>query len=200
MGTTLYYLTVLVEAALGVFGFRGLYEQPPYQVIGHLPHGIELRDYGSRVAAETDDDRDDGAAFNRLFGYITGRNSTGANISMTVPVARRGELIAMTVPVQSATQGGVMRFFLPRGVVTRGAPTPLDPGVRIVTVAPERLAVLRFSGVLTRSRVAAREQRLLEALATGKREPAGTPFLLTYDAPFTIPGLRRNEVAVALTR
>jgi hypothetical protein len=198
MGTILYYLMTLAEAGLGAIGIRSFYEQPPYTVVEQLPGGVEVRDYPARVAAETDDERDGAVAFGRLFRYITGNNLTGAKIGMTAPVAQRGSLIAMTVPVQSAMSGGVMRFFLPRDVVAAGPPAPLDPNVRIVTVPPERLAVRRFTGSLNRESVAAQDRLLLAALARAGRPAEGKPFLLTYDAPFTLPFLRRNEVAIDL--
>jgi hypothetical protein len=198
MGTILYYLMTVAEAGLGAVGIRSFYEQPPYTVVEQLPGGVEVRDYAARVAAETDDERDGAVAFGRLFRYITGNNRSGAKIEMTAPVSQRGSLIAMTVPVQSAMSGGVMRFFLPRDVVASGPPAPLDPNVRIVTVPPERLAVRRFSGSLNREHVADQDRLLLAALARAGRTPEGKPFLLTYDAPFTLPFLRRNEVAVDL--
>jgi hypothetical protein len=199
MGTILYYLMTFVEAGLGVVGVRSLYEQPHYSVVERLPGGVEVRDYPPRVAAETDDARDGADAFRRLFNYITGSNQTGARIEMTAPVSQRGgQLIAMTVPVQSAMTGGVMRFFLPREVVAGGVPAPTDPKVRIVTVPAERLAVRRFTGGIDRASVEAQDRMLLQALAAAGRQPIGSPFLLTYDAPFTIPFLRRNEVAVPI--
>lgn len=202
----LYYLMTFAEAVLGVVGIRGLYEQPPYAVVRTVePGGLELRDYGARVAAETDDDGTGSAAFQRLFRYITGANASGERVAMTAPVAQtgahsaaRGRLIPMTVPVQSAGLdggAGAMRFFLPRRVAAEGPPAPTDPLVRIVTVPPMRVAVLRFSGWTSGARVAARKRALLDAASAAGLALSGEPFLLTYDAPFTLPFLRRNEVA-----
>ncbi|WP_428487529.1 SOUL family heme-binding protein [Rhodopila sp.] len=199
MGTIFYYLMTFAEASLGVVGIRGLYEQPHYTVVERLPGSVEIRDYPKRVAAETDDDSGGSVAFPRLFRYITGNNTTGEKIEMTAPVSQRGEKIAMTVPVQSSKAGGVMRFFLPNDVVAKGAPKPLDPNVRIVTVPAEQLAVLRFTGWPDRASVEAHDRLLLQALAKAGKTADGKPFLLTYDAPFTIPFLRRNEVAVDIS-
>jgi hypothetical protein len=196
MGTILYYLMTFAEATLGVVGIRGLYEQPHYAVVGRLPGGIEARDYPARVAAETDDSKGGQVAFPRLFRYITGNNTTDEKISMTAPVSQRGEMIAMTVPVQRSRQGGVMRFFLLKEAVATTPPKSLDPNVRIVTVPAERVAALRFTGWINRASMEAHNRLLLEGLGTAGLKPQGQPFLLTYDAPFTIPFLRRNEVAV----
>jgi SOUL heme-binding protein len=108
-------------------------------------------------------------------------------------------MMAMTAPVEmaSTTPGRVtMRFFLPRSVVTSGVPEPLDNLVRVVTVAPATLAVLRFSGQLNEAVCAAHQEVLLNRLARSKWQATGQPSLLAYDPPFTIPFLRRNEVAV----
>jgi hypothetical protein len=191
-------MMTFVEAGLGVVGFRGLYEQPHYVVVERLPGGIEVRDYAARIAVETDDAGGGREAFPRLFRYITGANTAGEKIAMTAPVAQRGEMIAMTVPVQSTKTGGAMRFFLPQEVARKGAPAPTDPTVRIVTVPAERVAVLRFTGTADPASVAAQDRLLLDALGKAGRRAAGAPFLLTYDAPFTIPFFRRNEVAVPL--
>ncbi len=199
MGTIFYYLMTFAEAGLGVIGIRGLYEQPRYTVVERLSGSVEVRDYAPRVAAETDDDGNGSIAFQRLFRYIAGANTADTKIAMTAPVAQRNVLIAMTVPVQSTKAGGVMRFFLPREVAANGPPQPLDSNVRIVTVPAERLAVLRFTGIADRASVQAHNSLLLAALAKAGRTVQGAPFLLTYDAPFTIPFFRRNEVAVDIS-
>jgi hypothetical protein len=199
MGTFFYYLMTFAEATLGVVGIRGLYEQPHYTVVERLPGSIEIRDYPARVAAESDDTEGGQVAFPRLFRYITGNNTSGEKIAMTAPVSQRGEMIAMTVPVQTRGQGGVMRFFLPKEVVDKGPPKPLDSNVRIVTIPAERIAALRFTGWIDRESVEAHNRMLLEGLRQAGIKAVGAPFLLTYDAPFTIPFLRRNEVAVDIS-
>src|SRR3954470_3449877 len=61
-----YYAITLFEAVLGVFGIRGLYEQPRYTVVEHLDRGVEIRAYDERLAVETDArGQEDGEAFGR---------------------------------------------------------------------------------------------------------------------------------------
>ena len=94
-----------------------------------------------------------------------------------------------------------MRFYLPRKVVAAGAPEPTEPGVRLVRIPPERLAVLRFSGATDDARIAERKEALLRELRGSAWEPAGgEPVFFGYDPPFTPPFLRRNEVAVGVRR
>jgi hypothetical protein len=49
-----YYAITLFEAVLGVFGIRGLYEQPRYTVVEQLDRSVEIRAYDERLAVETD--------------------------------------------------------------------------------------------------------------------------------------------------
>ena len=198
MDKLLYYLVTLLEAALSVLGIRGTYEEPRYAVVERLDRGVEIRAYEGRVAVETDaKGQQDGEAFGRLFRYITGANGGGRRIVMTRPFKSEGRLIAMTVPVEQGAVG-TMRFYLPRAVVEAGAPEPTEPGVRLARIPPERLAVLRFSG--TASPAARDEQAsiLTMVIEAAGRKPTDQPFFMGYDPPFSVPFLRRNEVAVRL--
>jgi len=202
MGGFFYYLATFAESLGSVVGIRGPYEQPRYEVVGRIGANVEIRAYAARVAVETSmQNSNDGAAFGRLFRYITGANQAGAKIAMTVPVQqsgqRIGQRIAMTIPVE---MGGpnVMRFFLPESVARAGPPTPADPLVHIVKLPPETFAVLRFSGIVTNTARRRHEAALIEAVSGAGRTPEGTPSLFSYDPPFALPFVRRNEVAVKL--
>jgi len=194
-----YYLTTLGESALSVFGVRGGYEQPSYHVLQSLAPAIEIRQYDARTAAETAIiGPNDGAAFERLFRYITGANVKQTEIAMTAPVAQTSEMIAMTVPVEMSGAAQTMRFFLPHSVVEAGVPTPTDPKVHIVSLPATTMGVIRFSGLATQ---AAREQEtsiLRMALSQAGKTTEGAPIYLSYDPPFTAPFLRRNEVALKI--
>jgi len=206
MSKLLYYLLTFAEAGLAIFGISSVYEQPRYDTIERLSGDIEIRRYGSRVAAEAtveaaDDRAASSAAFSLLFRYITGSNRSGSTIARNAPVERAtgAVMIAMTAPVEmaSTSPGQVtMRFFLPHSVVASGAPEPLDKRVRVVTVSSATLAVFRFSGQLDEAACAAGQKALLARLARSRWLVAGRPSVLAYDPPFTISFLRRNEVAV----
>ncbi len=193
-----YYLVTLLESVLGVFRIRTLYEQPRYAVVERLDRGVEIRAYEERLAVETDSrGQGDGAAFGRLFRYITGANRAGSLIAMTAPVEAAGQRIAMTVPVEQG-QGGTMRFFLPRAVAEAGAPEPTEKGVRVVKVPPERIAALRFSGSLSPDARDAQERILVEVVTRANYRLQEAPFFMGYDPPFSLHFLRRNEVAARI--
>ncbi len=72
---------------------------------------------------------------------------------MTAPVAvqtgrANGTSIAMTAPVAQHRDAGewVIRFFMPSQWTLETLPEPDDDRVELVVVAPEKYAVLRFSG------------------------------------------------------
>ena len=137
-----------------------------------------------------------------LFRYITGANQREQKIAMTAPVRTESERIAMTTPVQTATRNGQfsMRFFLPTDVAKEGAPAPLDPRLHLVNVPETTIAALRYSGVATQATRDHNAAVLMGVLARSVWKPDGAVFQFNYDPPFTIPMLRRNEVAVPVTR
>jgi len=199
--------TLLTGCSL--FGVRSGYEQPPYTVVETLRDDVEVRRYEDRLAAEATVEAESmregqGQAFRILAGYIFGGNRSRSAVSMTAPVAveAEAETIAMTVPVESRAEGGsvTMRFFLPSDITAETAPVPDDPRVGIVTVPPETVAVLRFSGLGRRDAVRSHQQELLERVAASSWRAEGDAFALFYDPPWTIPFLRRNEAVVRVSR
>ncbi len=193
-----------------LFGVRSGYEQPAYQVVERQGDTIEVRRYPPRVAAEATvegatDTAGRNAAFRLLFDYISGANRAAASIDMTTPVetARTSAKIAMTVPVETARsdeEGMRMRFFLPAAYNAESTPQPRDPRVRIVDLPEQTVAVLRFSGSRSEEAVADKTVELLRALETTPWRPASAPIAYFYDPPWTLPFLRRNEVAVTVER
>ena len=113
---------------------------------------------------------------------------------MTAPVELHGERLAMTAPVQSSN--GRMMFFLPAEYGVNTAPRPRDPRVQIVSVPSEKIAVLRFAGLGGVSPL--RQKQLMSRLIRSRWRSVGEPFMYYYDAPFTLPFLRRNEAAVVV--
>ncbi|WP_420604528.1 SOUL family heme-binding protein [Methylobacterium sp.] len=192
----LYYALTFAESLLSVVGIRATYEQPRYEVVEQLPRNVEIRRYEPRVAVETDmAGPGDAEAFRRLFRYITGSNGGDDRIMMTVPV-EQGTLIAMTVPVEQGGDLRVMRFFLPAAIAKAGPPVPTDPAVRIARLPAATFAALRFSGTLDARAREKREAVLRQVLAKMARETTGPSSVLSYDPPFAIPFLRRNEIVI----
>jgi hypothetical protein len=145
------------------------------------------------------------AGFRRVAAYIFGANQTRASIAMTAPVAqdKASASIAMTAPVdqtRDASGKWRIRFFMPASYTEATLPVPTDPGVQIVTVPPQTIAVLRYAGVPSESAVQTAAARLLGALGGSGWHAIGAPMAWFYDPPWTLPPLRRNEAAVAVAR
>jgi hypothetical protein len=207
-------LLALPLAACSVVGIRSGTEEPRHEVLERLADSVEIRRYAPRLAAETtvtaaDSDAARSAAFRRLARYIFGANQGAREIAMTAPVETGGAKIAMTVPVETAPAdddgpGGFpgrgepvrMRFFLPAELSLATAPLPDDPEVRLVELPGETLAVRRFTGFWDDARLESELGALLDALAGSAWTPEGPPRAMFYDPPWTIPWLRRNEVAL----
>lgn len=179
--------------------------EPEYTVV-ETGVGYEIREYTGYTAAATSmskleenfslsDITSGGAAFNALAAYLFGANEEELGMEMTVPV--------------TTTSAGEMRFYLKRDDIAE-FPAPLAQenalnekgAVKIIDVSPARLAVSRFTGFVTDGEVARQKDALLSALAADGVDldvPHGSIvpyFVFQYNPPYTIPIVRRNEIAI----
>jgi len=197
------FVSAAANAVWSVVGIMSE-QEPRHEVVAHVGD-VEIRTYAPRLAAETlvpgEESAARGEGFNRLAGYIFGGNKGARRIAMTTPVAQEPARIAMTTPVaqESTPQGWRIRFFLPADITVDTAPEPRDPRVSISPVPAETVAVLRFSGSTGPAAVAQQTATLLAALQGSKWQPAGSPLAWFYNPPWTLPALRRNEVAIPVT-
>ena len=202
------YLKWLV-AVIGLLGAPLVfsYEEPSYEVLAEID-GVEYRRYAPYLVAETrvttDEDRDRAAniGFRRLFDYISGANLDQVQIDMTAPVAQQptGRKIDMTVPVEQspADDGWTVAFIVPSEFDEQTVPQPTDPKVSVRMVPAQLRAVLRYSGRWTEGNVSTHRTELLNKLADAGVAPQAEPIAAFYNAPFSLPFLRRNEVMVAV--
>jgi len=193
-------------------------ESVPYDRLRTVD-GVELRRYPETVTVETTAP-DGRTAFQRLFRYISGTNASGQSVSMTTPVETQGESLPMTTPVRSRSadrgddtdkhaghdedhdsaisDGMRMAFYLPADYDPETAPEPTDPAVRLRVEPETTVAVRPFSWYTPEWRVKRMERQLRSTIQREGITPVGEPFLLRYDAPWTPPFMRRNEVAVVV--
>jgi hypothetical protein len=202
----------LVTTACSTVGVRSGTEEPAYQTLA--PAGdLEIRLYGERIAAQTvvtgtsDAARNQG--FRRLAGYIFGGNARRASIALTAPVAQSGgrsggsQTIAMTAPVAQTPSGPdrwTVQFFMPAAYTMDQLPVPDDPTVELVVVPAETYAVVRFSGVGSVRAVETHKAGLMAGLSGSGWVARDEPVVWFYDPPWTLPPMRRNEVAVRVER
>jgi len=201
---------ILITLLAGVgqlVGIRAGTEQPPYEVVGRVGDA-EIRRYAPQIAAEAvvegpvETARNEG--FRRVAGYIFGDNTAKASVAMTAPVVQGREAaggsqsIAMTSPVVQQPAGGEswsIQFIMPSKYTLATLPQPNDPRVRLVEIPARTFAVVRFSGLGKADAVAQHEKALDAALAGSSWRAVGEPVTWYYDPPWTVPFLRRNEVA-----
>jgi hypothetical protein len=166
--------------------------------------------------------------FHRLTGYIFGGNrprelaaatATREHSDVTAPAATRPQKIAMTAPVNVRAERHALRqlvsaesasdtvssnatftvtFTMPKERSTGSLPVPDDSRVRLRSVPPRRVAVLRYTGRYTARRVAEKSRVLLEAVEAAGLRTRGEPEFAGYDPPSTLPWLRRNEIWIEL--
>ena len=194
---------------LNLLGTPAMATEEPKFTLKSAQGEFEVRDYPALVAAEVTvgGDRKDaaGRGFRLLAGYIFGGNTRKQSIAMTAPVtqaAAKSEKIAMTAPVlQTGSNGSwVVRFIMPRGSTLATLPQPNNPGVRLVTVAPSRMAVVKFSGLARQDDVDARTAALSRFVKAQQLQAIGAPSLAQYDPPWTLWFLRRNEVMIPVSQ
>jgi len=181
-------------------------EEPGFQVL-EQEGSFELREYPAYVVAETRVEAGftnaGNIAFQRLFGYISGKNVAQQKIAMTAPVtqgrdAERGEKIAMTAPVSQVADGDayLVAFTLPAAYTLQTAPKPVDPNVHIRKVPAQVMACWRYTGRWTESNYRDNEKLLREQIAKRGMVVSGEPILARYNPPFTPWFMRRNEVMI----
>jgi hypothetical protein len=179
-------------------------ETPAYRVEKTVGDG-EIRLYAPRIVAEVTVKGSRSGAINDGFrvlaGYIFGGNIGSAKVAMTSPVTQMpAEKIAMTSPVaQSAVDGAwVVQFTMPSEYKMDTLPKPKDANIRFVPQPMDRQLVLQFSGLAGTEVLAQKETELRAIAAANGLELGAGPMYNFYDAPFTLPWNRRNEVAFLL--
>ena len=197
----------IVLSAVLVFSLFGspamAVEEPDFKLVQQQGE-FEVRDYPDLVVAEVTVNGDQKEAANEGFrllaGYIFGGNTRRQSIAMTAPVAQEptSEKIAMTAPVTQTKNAGTwtVRFTMPAGYTLETLPKPNDPKVRLRRLPPERMAVLRFSGLARPGDVDAKSKELLTTIRARGLRAIGEVSLAQYNAPWTLWFMRRNEVMV----
>lgn len=122
---------------------------------------------------------------------------------MTTPVLEKeSEKIPMTVPVFEKEIASVyrMEFVLPETMNLDNAPKPTNPEVKLEESPSKLVGVIRFSGFMGAEKIESKKKELKEFLKEKNYTPVGEFYLARYNAPFTLPFLRRNEVLVEVKK
>ena len=156
------------------------YEETNYEVVKENKI-YEIRKYPNRLVIETNSVQGNG--FRKLFNYILGNNKENEEIKMTVPVTQEIKNENMT-----------MQFYLPSKFDKDNAPKPTNSEVKILTIEGGYYAVIKYSGRSSDKNFIKNKDILEKQLKQDNIEIISPPIRASYNSPFTLPMLKRNEV------
>ena len=156
------------------------YEETNYEIVKENKI-YEIRKYPNRLVIETNSVQGNG--FRKLFNYISGNNKENEEIKMTVPVTQEIKNENMT-----------MQFYLPSKFNKDNAPKPVDSEVKILTIEGGYYAVIEYSGRSSDKNFLKNKDILEKALKQDNLLVLSPPIRASYNSPFTLPILKRNEV------
>tara|TARA_B110001454_G_scaffold80702_1_gene77841 strand:- start:187 stop:747 length:561 start_codon:yes stop_codon:yes gene_type:complete len=160
-------------------------EEASYDVV-HKTDIYEVRYYSDRLVAQVTN-KGDNNSFRKLFNYISGENKNSEKIAMTIPVTQTkkdGELF--------------MQFYLPSKFNNETTPIPTNPDLEITTIPEGYFAVMKFSGRSSDKNFEKHNKILKQKLLDDKIPINGFAVRATYNSPFTLPPLRRNEAMFSI--
>jgi len=155
-------------------------EEASYEVV-HKTDIYEIRHYSDRLIVQVIN-KGDNNSFRKLFNYISGENKNSEKIKMTVPVTqtKKGNAI-------------FMQFYLPSKFNKESTPIPTNPDVEITTIEKGYFAIIEYSGRSTDKNFEKYSKILKQKLLEDKISIKGNAIKATYNSPFTLPILKRNE-------
>jgi hypothetical protein len=156
------------------------YEEASYQVVQKFEN-FEIRSYQERYVIQVRYSNQNGA-FQKLFNYISGKNQKSEKIEMTTPVTQ-----------YASGNEQIMQFYLPARFDQKSAPIPLNDSVEVASIESGHFAVIRYSGFASDKNFFKHALILKNSLEKENIEFKEPPIKATYNGPFTLPNLRRNE-------
>ena len=156
------------------------YEEANYEVV-KKNNIYEIRKYSDRLAIETSISNE-GSSFRKLFNYISGNNEKNEEIKMTTPVTQMEKKGSMT-----------MQFYLPSRFNKDDIPSPSNSDIKILNIKGGYYAVIIYSGRASDKNFIKHKNILKNELKNNNISILSPPIKATYNNPFTLPLLRRNE-------
>ena len=156
------------------------YEEANYEVVKENKN-YEIRKYSDRLVVETNSTQGNG--FRKLFNYISGNNDQKEEIKMTVPVTQEIKNGNMT-----------MQFYLPSKFNKDNTPKPSNSEIEILIIEGGYYAVIKYSGRSSDKNFSKNKEILEKELKKDNVTILSPPIRASYNSPFTLPMLKRNEV------
>ena len=156
------------------------YEEANYEVVKENKK-YEIRKYPDRLVIETNSIKGNG--FRKLFNYISGNNEKNQEIKMTVPVTQEIKNGNMT-----------MQFYLPSKFNKDNAPKPSNSEIKVLTIEGGYYVAIKYSGRSSDKNFLKNKDILEKELKQDNIIILSPPIRASYNSPFTLPMLKRNEV------
>ena len=148
----------------------------------------EIRKYSDRLVIETEESNQN-SSFRKLFNYISGSNDKNQEIKMTAPVTQIEKNGNMT-----------MQFYLPSEFDENNVPIPSNSEVKVLNMKSGYFAAITYSGRASDKNFIKHKEILENRLKEDDITILSPPIRATYNSPFTLPMLRRNEVMFEIER
>jgi len=142
----------------------------------------EIRKYSDRLVIETETS-DKNSGFKKVFKYISGDNKDQQEIKMTTPITQTEKNGNMT-----------MQFYIPAEFNESNVPDPNNSKVKVLNIKGGFYAAIVYSGRASDSNYTKHKNILEDQLKKDKISIISKAIRATYNSPFTLPMLRRNEV------
>jgi DNA gyrase inhibitor GyrI len=141
----------------------------------------EIRKYSDRLAIQVAS-KTGNNGFRKLFNYISGNNEKNQKIKMTVPVT-----------VMEKSGNITMQFYLPSKFNKNNIPNPTASEVEVINIEGGYYAVIRYSGRASENNFIKHRDILESELFMDGIVIKSPPIKATYNSPYTLPLMRRNE-------
>ena len=173
---------IIIFYTIFIFAYSNAmaYEEAGYDIVKSNDI-YEIRKYSDRLAVQVISVSGN-SSFRKLFNYISGQNEKNQEIKMTTPVTEMEKAGNMT-----------MQFYLPSKFNKDNAPSPTSSDVEVINIEGGYYAVIRYSGRAS-DRNFIKHKKILEAeLSKDNILIKSAAIKATYNGPFTLPMMRRNE-------
>ena len=155
-------------------------EEAKYDIV-KSDNNYEIRKYSDRLAIQVASTSGNNG-FRKLFNYISGNNEKNQKIEMTVPVT-----------VIEKSESTIMQFYLPSEFNKNNTPNPTSSDVEVITIEGGYYAVIRYSGRASENNFIKHKNILEDELSRNNIAIKSPAIKATYNSPFTLPLMRRNE-------
>ena len=149
---------------------------------------LQIRQYEPILLASTKTKPTE-SGFQAVFQYISGQNQKESKISMTSPVVTYLD-----------NKEKITGFYVPSKYNKENVPRPTGDNVFINELPASTLAVVHFSGQMTKHLYQKYHDILLDYIDSKGYQKIDNPLMMGYDPPYIDPAKKRNEIAYRVKR